>query len=127
MTSSLTAAQLAEAFRSTWSEPHRLKTLGRIVVHERQFENWWKFELASHPWELAEELGIYVWLEADGRADIVLAHARDDQEMAIDLSRAPRVPIELMTVGTFLDQRCEGIRGGRQEALATGHEDRSFP
>jgi hypothetical protein len=60
MSDALTPTRLADAFRSVWSDPRRLKTLGRIIVHERQFENWWKFEVATHLWELAEELGRYV-------------------------------------------------------------------
>jgi len=97
----LTRTRVAREFRSLWDEPKRRRTLARIVAHERQFENWWKFELATHLWELASELGAHVWVEMDDRSDIVLARSKDAAATAIDLSLSPRVPIELKTVGTF--------------------------
>lgn len=101
MPTALTHKRLADQFRSLWESAERRRTFGRIITHERQFEGWWKFELATHLWELAEELGAHVWVEQDARADIVLAGAKDDAATRIDLSGTPRVPIELKTVGTF--------------------------
>lgn len=98
MTTHSLGERLVGAFRELWAHPPRRLTLARIACHRRQFENWWKFEIGTHLWELAKSLNAEVWLEADERADIVLAPARCSQ---IDLERELRLRIELKTMGTF--------------------------
>ena len=119
----LTHARLARAFQGLWKDERRRKTLARIIVHERQFENWWKFEVATQLWKLAEQLGVLVWIEADRRADILLAHARPQPPQRFDPSRAPRVPIELKTVGTFWKNAAKAFAESKKKRLAQDMDD----
>jgi hypothetical protein len=85
-----------------WKQPERLRTLARIAFHQRQFETWWKFELATHLWDLAAQLDAAVFVECLGRADVVLACVKEGSGVTqIDMCRSPRIPIELKTLGTW--------------------------
>lgn len=91
---------LAE-LQSLWT-PARLSTLSRIAVHFRQFEEWWKWELATHLWELAGRVGADVFVESNGRADITVATPREvGGATEIDPTGPLCVPIELKTTGTW--------------------------
>ncbi len=96
-----------------WNPQQKL-TLARIVHHRRQFEGWWKFAVATSLWELADRKGLYVCVEALRRADVVLAHCSDD--LSIDTTRSPCVPIELKTMGTFWGSRPSDIARAYSEA-----------
>ncbi|MBK9002205.1 MAG: hypothetical protein IPM35_41325 [Myxococcales bacterium] len=130
MVKTLTGRRLAKEFEGLWANDRknkqRLRTLGRIAVHERQFENWWKFELATHLWTLAENLGVYVWVEKDARADILLAPANEGTAATShakpDLDGWLRVPIELKTVGTFWNNPKRAFEDGTKKSLRADME-----
>ena len=91
----------AEMCSRFWSKT-RLTTLSRIAVHCRQFEAWWKWELATHLWNLAGCARLDVFIEDNKRADITLATPYQvDGVTRIDPRGAVCVPIELKTIGTF--------------------------
>ena len=102
--------KLLRAFQVFWTQ-ERLATLSRIAVHGRQFEAWWKWELATFLSELAENTGTAVFVESHARADIVLANEKfirgasqvDDQGFVC-------IPIELKTTGTWWGSTMAGIK-----------------
>jgi hypothetical protein len=100
--------RLASSLREMWSVAHRQQTLARIAAHQRQFENWWKFEMATHLWDFDEDLAAFV--EGENRADIVLARTKQvSGAWVLDKGNSPHVPIELKTVGTWWGQRRSAI------------------
>ena len=72
-------------------------TLSRTVAQERQFENWWKFEVAAALWPVAEKLGCDVWVETPARTDVSLMPAPGSSTTEGSM----RVLFELKTMGTF--------------------------
>lgn len=92
------AADIAGAMRGLWGKPGKRRMLARIATHERQFEAWWKFELASHLWALYDTTSLSTFVEAFDRADVVLGIEHDNRLVR---SAPTCVPIELKTVGTF--------------------------
>lgn len=85
-----------------WKDPARCKTLARIAFQRRQFENWWKFEVATHLWELAAQEKVDVFMESLQRADVVLARQKiASGRVSPDTGHSLCVPIELKTVGTW--------------------------
>jgi hypothetical protein len=95
------AGKLAEVLSHMWREGDRAAVLSRIVFHERQFEAWWKFELATYLWDFVERTqpGLTVFIESFDRADVALGHATE--RGLFDYASSPRIPIELKTIGTF--------------------------
>lgn len=87
---------LKRTLTGMWTE-ERVLTLARTVAQERQFENWWKFEVAAALWPLAKQLGCDVWVEGPKRTDVSLIPLPDASPTADSL----RVLIELKTMGTF--------------------------
>lgn len=115
---------LAQHLTRMWKNTERVRTLARIVEHERQFEAWWKFELATSLWDLADDHELGVFVECFARADVSLGRFSGK---TIDLARTPRVPIELKTTGTFWSGGTKkALRGGEKslhadlDALASG-------
>jgi hypothetical protein len=87
-------------FVAFWNDERRRRTVARAAVHERQFEGWWKIELAAHLWETAAELDCYVFVEAHDRADLVLGEKGASTRAIVPHGKVC-VPIELKTSGTF--------------------------
>lgn len=94
--------RLSQSLQDMWKDRKRSKTLARIAFQRRQFENWWKFEVATHLWELAAEEGVDVFIESLKRADVVLARQKmSGGRVSPDTDHSLCVPIELKTVGTW--------------------------
>jgi len=92
---------LLDSFRGVWT-PERLATLSRISLHRRQFEGWWKFELATFLWEFAAAHGAYVFIESHNRADITVATSMVIKGALYPNASGPVcIPIELKTIGTW--------------------------
>jgi hypothetical protein len=85
---------------SFWTS-NRLNTLGRIAIHKRQFEAWWKWELATFLWEIAEKLDLDVFVESNKRADITLATPIKVKGGTYIAPKGICIPIELKTTGTW--------------------------
>jgi hypothetical protein len=93
--------KLLHAFEALWT-PERLATLSKVAAHARQFEAWWKWELATFLWELAEDTGITVFVESHARSDILLANEKVVRGVVqVDHQGATCIPIELKTTGTW--------------------------
>jgi hypothetical protein len=100
MSTTRDAAKIERLLKKTLAEMwtgQRLLTLARTVAQDRQFENWWKFEVAAALWPVAKQLGCDVWVEAPGRTDVSLMLAPGTPPTG----DSPRVLIELKTMGTF--------------------------
>ena len=75
----------------------RLLTLARTAAQKRQFENWWKFEVAAALWPVAEKIGCDVCVEAPFRTDVALVPESGESSGRSGI----QVLIELKTMGTF--------------------------
>jgi len=116
-------AAFHETCKSMWTQD-RLQTLGRIAVQGRQFENWWKFELATALWEFATARGAKVFIEAHGRADIVVCSYRQGRGgVELDPAGALCVPIELKTTGTWWGNVRKALEETGADRLATDFDD----
>ena len=98
---------LSHALRSLWTADHasaRRRTLARLAQHNRQFEPWWKCELAAHLWDHVDRFGpdTHVWLEALDRADVTIATGVESQRgLRIAPDCTVCIPVELKTTGTW--------------------------
>ena len=110
--------------RSMWTVEKR-ETLARIAVHERQFENWWKFELATSLWEMATPINAKVLVETYQRADIAIAYTKKTtcNDCAPDPSSNLCVPIELKTTGTWWPTPGKALEENNQNRLRTDLEN----
>lgn len=98
--------EFTNQLREIWT-PGRLATLSRISLHRRQFEGWWKFELATYLWDFASTCNAKVFVEAYDRADIVLATPRLVKfETQVNVDGPICVPVALKTLGTWWG-RCD--------------------
>lgn len=100
-------AHLSDALRSLWisdDATSRRRTLARLAQHKRQFESWWKCELAAHLWDYCDGFGpnTYVWLESMDRADITIATGvASPRGLLIAPECRVGIPLELKTSGTW--------------------------
>ena len=114
-----------EAFRAPWRDPQRRLILARAIVHRRQFENWWKVELATHMWELADKyVDCYVFMESHDRADVTLGCAKQDAgPVRLDPTRAPCVPMELKSIATWWKSPLGGLCDSSKKCLEADMDD----
>jgi len=114
----LSKQDFTDVFEGMWTT-ERLETLARIAVQGRQFENWWKFELATSLWELASSNNAKVFIEAHGRADIVVGSWADGPFGAeLNPTGGLCVPIELKSSGTWWSNTKKAFEEPGQDRLA---------
>ena len=97
---------LRVALRSLWTTVEagaRRRTLARLLQHRRQFEPWWKAELAAHLWDHIGLLGpnTDVWLEAHDRSDITIAESAVGAKEPCISGDGLCIPVELKMAGTW--------------------------
>lgn len=95
-------------------QEERLRKLGMIAAAARQFEAWWKFEIAT-AWEQhhvhapSEWEDVWCWLEYHDRADVLIARPEAGTEN-VNLAGV-LIPLELKTTGTWWRQPTKALAG----------------
>jgi len=114
----------ARQAKKLWDPIDRKKTLSKIAYHERQFENWWKFELASQLWEMDKPSNVKIFIEQHDRADIMLAASKKvGSNWLPDYQSDFIVPIELKTVGTWWGSPKKALSEYGKKTLASDMND----